>query len=778
LSVANRSAKALPVRARNLVVLVVVVPLVLLLPIGPARPAMAAPIQIRNGAGVVDVVAGAARWQVSTTAFDVIHAASLGSKPRLGPGQATIDALGGTVVFGAPSQVTTGPDWVEVRGWADQKKHLWYIGRYQFFADKPFARLVLTVTDRHDSSPAQEQSDRYWKDRILSRFRLEIGAPNGKPSSVTQHNSYSYSTPEGPWVEPVGVKGAPFQWTPMDGFMTQKPFQVAHAARDPVNQVIWHPNFAGTATLTAVISPFSGGSEYKAAKSAAYEIVDAAGKTSRVAGDQRAREIKLGTFTLGKGSIVRLLAIGAGEETALAGTIKVAPAQGRPFEIALGTRHDGVLRDEPVSIAVKDFWQHHPMTLSRTATTIGWEAIQQPARYTGGMGLTIETLIALEGSPAAVTAALYEPPRRTMPGKVHPVDGSLAHNPFGDRYDALLKVFAGRVQPELERLDSFGWRNWGDYQIGTSYSDPNGNQIEDWANEQYDLPLGLLLAWMRTGDPALWRVAQASVRHLMDLDLVKFSPFQDKLNGLIYRKGEMRRIMSHVDAEPVTDQGFAWRSLLLYSELTGEAWARELAKQNIDRLVFYAQTRPHFVLNGGRPTAWMLRAALAGAEWFGGAGGQPYQAVADQIVRQLLDYRRQNNRLPGRQPVWQGQIIEGLAEYHRRTGRADVADLIVSEVRSLLTNGTRRRADGGWDFMYCYRAESDCPQWTDEDNYAFLWLASVAYAFKLSHDPFFAHWAETLFTFGETKMRQHNDVRSWTSALAFPHLFLELAPLR
>ena len=159
-------------------------------------------------------------------------------------------------------------------------------------------------------------------------------------------------------------------------------------------------------------------------------------------------------------------------------------------------------------------------------------------------------------------------------------------------------------------------------------------------------------------------------------------------------------------------------------------------------------------------------------------GGQPYQAIADQIVRQLLDYYHQNKRPAGRQPIWQGQIIEGLAEYHRRMGWADVAELIVAEVRSLLTNGMRRRADGGWDFMYCYRAESDCPQWTDEDNYAFLWLASVAYAFKLSHDPFFARWGETLFTYGEAKMRQHNDVRSWTSALAFPHLFLDLAPLR
>ena len=184
---------------------------------------------------------------------------------------------------------------------------------------------------------------------------------------------------------------------------------------------------------------------------------------------------------------------------------------------------------------------------------------------------------------------------------------------------------------------------------------------------QYDLPNGLLIAWLRTGDPSLWRYAQASVRHLMDLDLVKFYPFLDKLNGLVYRKGEMRRQRSHIDAEPITDQGFAFRSLLLYWQLTGETWARDLAKQNIDRLVFYAVTRPQFVLHGGRPTAWMLRAALAGAEWFPKDRNNQYQLVADSIVRQLLDYYRDHKRLPGTQPVWQAQMIEGLAEYQRRT---------------------------------------------------------------------------------------------------------------
>jgi hypothetical protein len=351
--------------------------------------------------------------------------------------------------------------------------------------------------------------------------------------------------------------------------------------------------------------------------------------------------------------------------------------------------------------------------------------------------------------------------------------------PYAARYDALLKLFAGRLDGALERSDNFGWRNWGDYQIGASYSDAHGQLTEEWANLQYDLPTGLLVTWLRTGDPAVWRFAQASVRHLMDIDLVKFSPFADKLDGLVYRKGEMGKAHSHTDAEPITDQGFAFRSLLLYYDLTGETWALDLAKQNIERLAYYATTRPHFVLNGDRPTAWMLRGALAGETYFPHDPGHDYPSIVAGIVRQLIDEYHDNGRLPGGQPVWQGQMVEGLAEVYRRTNRTDVGDVIVGHVRHLLTDATRRRPDGAIELLYCHTPHgSFCPeaQWTSEENYVFLWLGAISAAGKISKDPFFARWAETLFAYGEAKMSTHDDFRSWTSVLGFPHLLLTSGP--
>jgi hypothetical protein len=734
--------------------------------------------------GALTIAAGRATWTISTKKFDVVHAAALDGKPRLGPGRATVQALGQSLAFGPPAQVTRGADWVELRGWVDEPSHLWYVARYQFFPDHPFVRLVLTLTDRHDTSPAPEPSDPHWKGRLLSRLRLEVGAAGGAPTSVTQLGSWSASSPGAPWVEVVSASGAPYQWTAPDPAFIKGTGQIAHAgSQDGANQVVWHPAFAGRARLTALVSGFSGGAAYRAAKAVAYEVVDADGRTHAIFGDQRRARIELGTWPLAKSSVVRLRATGSGQETVLAGTLVVAPQDGPPgarqtFEIPVGVRHEGALGSGPVTLVVKDFWQHHPISLWRTEGALGWQAIEEPALYTGGMGVTIESLIALDGPAKTASDVLYAPPPRGLPRFVHPLDGTLAHGPVGTRYDALLKAFVPRFAAELERMDDFGWRNWGDYQIGPSYTDKKEGPVENWANLQYDLPTGLLVAWLRTGDPTLWRWAQASVRHLMDLDLVKFNPFKDKLDGLVYRKGAMARARTHVDAEPIVDQGYAWRSLLLYFALTGEEWARDLAKQNIDRLVYYATTRPQFVLEGGRPAAWMLRGALAGAEWFPDDRAHDYQKTADEIVRLLVGSFHEHGRLPGRQPVWQGQIVEGLAEVHRRTQRADVAAVIVGEARHLLHDAVRRRPDGGFDLRYCYEARECGKEWTDEENYVFLWLGSIAYAGAISGDARLAQWADALYAYGEKKMLKRRDARGWTSVLGFPYLYVDLAAQR
>jgi hypothetical protein len=172
----------------------------------------------------------------------------------------------------------------------------------------------------------------------------------------------------------------------------------------------------------------------------------------------------------------------------------------------------------------------------------------------------------------------------------------------------------------------------------------------------------------------------------------------------------------------------------------------------------------------------MLRGALAGAREFPKDPRYDYRKIADAIVDELLGYYREHHRLPGAQPVWQGQLVEGLAQYYDLTKRADVAEAIVGHVRFLLKDALREKPGGGYEFLYCTPEGGECKsdEWTDEYNYGFLWLSSIAAAYRISKDPTLAASGERLFRDGEAHLLHETAVRRWTSALAFPSLYLDV----
>jgi hypothetical protein len=777
--------------------------------LGAAPPSAAsdasAALEIVARPDAFEVVSGAYRWRISRGRFTLVESATDSGQARLTGGAASVRLQDRELAFGAPGESEAGSDWVELRGWVTREARLWYVARYQFFANLPFCRIVLTLTDRHDAEladpdrrapvrgvlerllgggrdgpPSEPWSsgpgDRRWKQRRIAGWRVELLAPGGRPERVTQRNSYDWSRPGEPRVEVASVSGSSYQWRPILELDPQR-YQLRHGVGDPRNRVTWYPMHSGRARLEALYTGFK--ERYKGARGVVYEVRDAHGRIDTVFADQGPGPgvVELGTRDLDAESFVALTATGSGKEPqAIAGSLRVSPEAGRPFEIHLGRRHPGVLSDGPLVLAVKDFWQHHPISMFRTRDALGWQAIERPELLGPGMGLTLESMLSVDGREAEARELLYRPPERTLPAWVHPIDGSLATGAVPRRYDALLREFAKSYPAALEGQDSFGWRNWGDYQIGGSYSDDSG-PVEQWANLQYDLPHGLLLAWLRTGDERLWRHAQASVRHLMDVDLVKFQPLPVKLNGLVYRKGETPLARSHVASEPVVDQGFGFRSLLLYHALTGESWARELARQHVRQLAWYGKNRLAFVRFGDRPAAWMLRGALAGAEHFADDPAYDYARIADDLVREILAFHRAAGRLPGGQPVWQGQLVEALALYHARTGRRDVAELITSATRFLLERCLRRKPDGSYELAYSLASrEAAAPfgvkRWSGDYNYLFLWLGSLAYADALSGDRRFGERARELFAYASGRLERERSVRHWTSFLGFPHYFL------
>ena len=237
-------------------------------------------ITIARGADTVDVATGDARFVLSTKTFDVIHAASLGGAARLSPGRVTVDALGSTRRSARRRRSPPARDWVELRGWADRAKDLWYIARYQFFDGKPYARLVLTLTDRHDDSPAVEPGDRHWQGRTLHKWRLKSARRTAgrqrHPAQQLQLLGAGRRVDRGRQrhrrVLSMGARRS----------AARSRAPPAHAHRQgAVNQVVWHPMLDGAAELTALQTRWSGGSSYHAAKAVTFEIVDGAGATTR-----------------------------------------------------------------------------------------------------------------------------------------------------------------------------------------------------------------------------------------------------------------------------------------------------------------------------------------------------------------------------------------------------------------------------------------------------------------------------------------------------------------
>jgi len=717
-------------------------------------------------------------WEISTSTFNVINSTNSDNEEHFSGGQVSVDFLGSTSVFGPPSQISHGYDWIELRGWADESKNLWYIARYQFFSGQPLCRLVLTLVDRHDSMVTYNAMDSFWESRLISNLKLEIDSSGGTPVVITQHNSYSYSEEGDPWVEPIGAAGTSWEWANRNLTLDTNRFQILHSTGDGENMVVWHPMYAGEANVTVLYTGYPKSLSYKNGKGVTYEVLDASSTVTSTVIDQGYGQqvLDLGTFTLNTDSVVRLKATGT-SGLAIAGPVLITPTNSDPsYEITVGERHPGYLSNGPVTIAVKDFWQHNPMSLFRTASTIGWTAIENPEVLMGGMSITIETIFSTDGSTSNCLNVLYQPPSRYLPSWVDPIEGSIAEGTAGTRFNALLETFKIKYEADLESMDNFGWKNWGDYQISSSYQS-GGNLMQSWANLQYDMPTGLLIAWIRTGDQDLWRYAQASIRHLMDIDTTKFSSFHPKFNGGGYRKGDMKLSTSHFGAEVVIPFSYAFRSLLIYYELTGEEWARDIAKQSIDNLTYLEVTNPKWAAGAGdRDAGWMLRAILEGEKHFPNDPTYDYQSIADNLADKLVAFYQENGKLPGNQPVWQGQMVESLALYHRATGRSDVADAIIGHVDYLLNDALRLNGDT-YELLYCYGDDisSSCPtaNWSTEYNYLLLWLSSITYAYQLTGDPYYANWAETLFTYCEEKLQTESKTRNWSSLLSFPFLYVD-----
>ena len=716
-------------------------------------------------------------WLISKNEFNVIKNASVNGNTVIDGGQVSVDFLGSTSIFGVPSQFLTGQNWVELRGWADESKNLWYIARYQFYDNNPLVALSLTVTDRHDSTKTEGQWHASWKQRIISNLHIKLDSTATLPDRrYIQHNSYSGASTSESFVEVISRTGVPFKW--------KKSHSSTNQLRHPnvgnsENKVIWHLKHDGNANLEASFTPFPAGRPDLIASNISYIVKHADGIDTVNVDLQNTSPIQLGQYNFDEDSTVTLVDTG-NIGVMLADSITIKSLNNTVEKIIqLGEKlEDNVLQVAPLTLLVQDLWKNHPIEVYSTANNIGIKAIKDPTILMGGMGKTFDIGISIEGN-ANNALALFNSPPLTTPdlSNWNNIDGLIVSSP---EFLGLLGKINQIVDNRDNLDDNFGWKNWGDYQIGNNYTNSSGVPIEDWASLQFDLPTGLLLTWLHTKDPQLWLRAKAAIRHGMDIDIVKFMPFRDKYAGATHRKGTCPAAESHICSEPVIDFSFNWRGLLLYHLITGEEWAKDVAQMQIDNSAYIAKTRKSFLLEGGRPAAWVLRALIYGEKFFPEGtrylsantetpmpAHSSYRAILDDVMTDLIASIIDIKKFPGHQPIWAGQGIETLAEYHQITGSNDAKTAITLAVDYLITSS--RDNNGVLEVMYNENTQT----WVPLSNYGWLWLSSVAYAYDLTKDQKYLDFGDKLYQQSIINFKNEKSIRPWTSVIGFPWLYIK-----
>jgi hypothetical protein len=192
------------------------------------------------------------------------------------------------------------------------------------------------------------------------------------------------------------------------------------------------------------------------------------------------------------------------------------------------------------------------------------------------------------------------------------------------RYEKEMHRMLDRYLADREETRAYGFLNHGDWW---------GERKINWGNTEYDTAHGMLLHFMRTGDPKFFDLGDAAARHFRDIDIIHHHR-DPKLLGKAYLHS-IGHVGGYYEQSPgpggtpeaIFDVGHSWTAGLVdHYWLTGDARSLETAKKLADNYNTYYLNGYDFT--NTRVPGWHLLLTLAVYR----ATGDPFYLNAAHII--------------------------------------------------------------------------------------------------------------------------------------------------
>jgi PcRGLX-like N-terminal RIFT barrel domain len=304
--------------------------------------------------------------------------------------------------------------------------------------------------------------------------------------------------------------------------------------------------------------------------------------------------------------------------------------------------------------------------------------------------------------------------------------------PHDDTRFADLTAFMKKTYGDIEahRFYRNGIRHWGDAVY-------NAEQ-KQWRNGYYDQQQGMAVEYLMTGEPRWFEHLEATVRHIIDIDVCHSSVAHPDWVGGIH--GYYGR--DHSTEAPWNPMQRT-KGTLAYWRLTADTDVRDAALAVADSAIAANRGIGASSVRDHAGILYCLTAAYDEThdpKYLEGARRVAHDAMGRIDARRGC-YAEVHGNLSyrGNVPWMVAQLAEPMYDYYRQSGDIDAAIAVLGMAESIITENCTRGAPGDV-FGYSHN-----PHFKKTSNYHILIAPAIMYAYELTGDPEFLTQARGMY---------------------------------